>query len=165
VKRSSGYVSIYAELKILTLLDHPFICNAHYAFQDSCYLFLVLDLAKAGDMRYNLSLLGGIFSEELARFYLCQVILALEYLHQLRIIHSTTPSPLALPHDVLLSIYLSGDIKPENILLNDDGFIKLTDFGVSKFLSPFDDCRSTSGTHGYMVALPPSLVEFCLTLW
>jgi serine/threonine protein kinase len=103
VKRSSGYVSIYAELKILTLLDHPFICNAHYAFQDSCYLFLVLDLAKAGDMRYNLSMLGGLFSEELTKFYVCQVILALEYLHDLRIIHRTTsvlplcPCPLPPP--------------------------------------------------------------------
>jgi serine/threonine protein kinase len=90
LKRSTGFVSIYAELKILTLLNHPFICNAHYAFQDHCYLFLVLDLARTGDMRYNLSLLGGVFSEEMAKFYVCQVILALEYCHMLRILHSET---------------------------------------------------------------------------
>jgi serine/threonine protein kinase len=101
LKRSTGFVSIYAELKILTLLNHPFICNAHYAFQDHCYLFLVLDLARAGDMRYNLSVLGGVFSEEMAKFYICQVILALEYCHMLRIIHSESlsrPLPLLTIH-------------------------------------------------------------------
>lgn len=82
-------------------------------------------------MRYNLSASGGIFSEERAKFYISQIILALEYLHRIGIIHR--------------------DVKPENILLNDDGYIKLTDFGVSKVLNvKTGDCRSTSGTHGYM---------------
>lgn len=91
----------------------------------------MLDLARGGDLRYNLSASGGKFNEATAKFYISQVILALEYLHRIGIIHR--------------------DVKPENILLNDDGYIKLTDFGVSKVLNvKTNDCRSTSGTHGYM---------------
>ena len=127
------YILIYSviqEVKTRTFfLAHP--GNSHYAFQDESYLYLVLDLARGGDLRYNLSASGGRFSEERAKFYVAQVVLALDYLHQIGIIHR--------------------DVKPENILLNNDGYVKLTDFGVSKVLNvKTGDCRSTSGTHGYM---------------
>lgn len=130
LKRKSGLVSIFTELKILSAISHVFICNSHFAFQDATYLYLVLDLARGGDLRFNLSISGGRFGESRTRFYAAQVVQALEYLHSLGVIHR--------------------DVKPENILLNDDGYIKLTDFGVSKVLSSRGDCRSTSGTHGYM---------------
>ena len=82
-------------------------------------------------MRYNLNTSGGRLGEEIAKFYISQVILALEYLHEKDIIHR--------------------DVKPENILLSGNGYVKLTDFGVSKILNnKSHDCRSTSGTHGYM---------------
>lgn len=42
-------------------------------------------------------------------------------------------------------------MKPENILMSEDGYLKLSDFGVAKILPNIEDCRSTSGTHGYMV--------------
>ncbi len=90
LKRKTGISSLYSELKIVSILSHPFVCNAHYAFQDLSYLYLVLDLARGGDMRHNLTLSGGRFSEERALFYIAQVILALEYCHKLRIIHRKT---------------------------------------------------------------------------
>lgn len=104
LKRKTGLQSIYAELKILTLLNHPFICNVHYAFQDRSYLFLVLDLSRGGDLRYNLSLFGGKFNEEMAKFYICQIILALEYCHKLRIIHSKSFYLFILLIDIMIVI-------------------------------------------------------------
>ena len=44
------------------------------------------------------------------------------------------------------------DVKPENVLVTDTGIVKLSDFGVAKILTRIEDCRSTSGTHGYMVS-------------
>lgn len=49
-------------------------------------------------------------------------------------------------------MYVFLDIKPENILLHLNGRVKLSDFGVAKILPDIEACRSTSGTHGYMVS-------------
>jgi serine/threonine protein kinase len=51
----------------------------------------------------------------------------------------------------MLTQILISDIKPENILLQANGYLLLSDFGVAKILQDVEDCRSTSGTHGYMV--------------
>ena len=74
--------------------------------------------------------LGGL-SEHQVQFIVAQLILALGYCHSLGI--------------------LQRDVKPENILVTRDGYIKLTDYGIAKEPLPYiDQCRSTSGTHGYM---------------
>jgi hypothetical protein len=52
---------------------------------------------------------------------------------------------------MMLTQILIPDIKPENILLQANGYLLLSDFGVAKILQDVEDCRSTSGTHGYMV--------------
>ncbi len=124
---------LYAsELKILSILDSPFICNCVYAFQEKDYLCLVLDLATSGDLRYNLlASPGRRFTEEKTRFYAAQLLFAIQYCHDRGVLHR--------------------DIKPENILQTHTGYIKLTDFGVSKLLSDINNCHSSSGTHGYMV--------------
>ena len=131
LKRNGGPNSALTELKILGLLQSSYICNSHYAFQDNFFLHLVIDLSLGGDLKYNLTISqNGRFSEELTKFYACQLILALDCCHKVNILHR--------------------DVKPENILLSSNGYIKLSDFGISKILPNIEDCKSTSGTHGYM---------------
>ncbi|KAK9507817.1 hypothetical protein O3M35_007591 [Rhynocoris fuscipes] len=80
-------------------------------FQDDDYLYMVLPFVEAGDLFILLRKFKK-FNENLSQFYGAQVLLALEYLHNLNIIYR--------------------DMKPENILLERSGYIKLTDFGLSK---------------------------------
>jgi serine/threonine protein kinase len=76
--------------------------------------------------------MAGGLSEQTTQFIAAQLILAVGYCHSLGILHR--------------------DIKPENILIRSNGYISLTDFGIAKIPSgSIEDCKSTSGTHGYMV--------------
>ena len=120
--------SINSEREFLSKLNNPFIVNMHYAFQDSENLYLVMDLMSGGDLRYHISR-HKTFSEEQTRFFICGIIIALEYIHGNNVIHR--------------------DIKPENLVLDNKGYIRLTDFGIAKENLP-DNSSETSGTPGYM---------------
>jgi serum/glucocorticoid-regulated kinase 2 len=120
--------SINSERELLSQLYSPFIVNMHYAFQDKEYLYLVMDLLPGGDLRYHISI-HKKFSEEQTRFFICGIILSLEYIHSNGIIHR--------------------DIKPENLVLDEKGYIRLTDFGIAK-KNLEDNSSETSGTPGYM---------------
>ena len=120
--------SINSERELLSELYSPFIVNMHYAFQDKEYLYLVMDLLPGGDLRYHISI-HKKFSEEQTRFFICGIILSLEYIHSKNIIHR--------------------DIKPENLVLDEKGYIRLTDFGIAK-KNLEDNSSETSGTPGYM---------------
>ena len=120
--------SINSERELLSQLYSPFIVNMHYAFQDKEYLYLVMDLLSGGDLRYHISI-HKKFSEEQTRFFICGIILSLEYIHSKGIIHR--------------------DIKPENLVLDEKGYIRLTDFGIAK-KNLEDNSSETSGTPGYM---------------
>ena len=102
---------IMTEKQILSRISHPFIVNMHWAFQSKTQLHLVLELCPGGELFYHLHNLGR-FTEDQAKFYFAEVVLALEYLHNLDIVYR--------------------DLKPENILLDIDGHIRITDFGLSK---------------------------------
>ncbi|KAL9107508.1 MAG: hypothetical protein Q9227_007610 [Pyrenula ochraceoflavens] len=91
---------------------HPFIVNLYYAFQDQEQLYLILEYASGGELFHHLEL-EKFFTEEVAAFYMASMILALEHLH----------------HEVGV-IYR--DLKPENCLLDAEGHLLLTDFGLSK---------------------------------
>ncbi|CAN0024950.1 unnamed protein product, partial [Heterosigma akashiwo] len=131
LKSSGGVRSVYNELYALSQLQYVFLCNGHFAFQDSTQLYLVLDLALGGDLRYHLRHSpNGCFPEERARFYIIQLAMAVNYLHTKKMLHR--------------------DIKPDNILLCPNGYIKLTDMGIASRLENIEDCREVSGTRGYM---------------
>ncbi len=89
LQRSNGISSAIIELTALTMIkDYPFICNVNYAFYDSKFLYLVLDLSTCGDLRMNIrDTKNNRFSESIAIFFITQIFLALEYCHNLNILH------------------------------------------------------------------------------
>ena len=91
---------------------HPFIVNLYYAFQDCEKLYLILEYAQGGELFHHLEM-EKFFGEDVAAFYMAEMILALDHLH----------------HNVGV-IYR--DLKPENCLLDSEGHLLLTDFGLSK---------------------------------
>ena len=120
--------SINSEREFLSKLNHPFIVNMHYAFQDKENLYLVMDLLNGGDLRFHISRYRR-FSEEQTRFFIANMVYALEYIHENNVIHR--------------------DIKPENLVLDEKGYVRITDFGIAKENMP-DNSSETSGTPGYM---------------
>ncbi|XP_065170694.1 ribosomal protein S6 kinase 2 beta isoform X2 [Atheta coriaria] len=117
------------ERNILVDVEHPFIVKLHYAFQTTGKLYLILDFLRGGDLFSRLSK-EVMFTEEDVKFYLAELALALNHLHSLGIIYR--------------------DLKPENVLLDSDGHIALTDFGLSKLPLEEDKAYSFCGTIEYM---------------
>ena len=74
------------ERNILSLNDHPFIVKLQYAFQSNEELFLIMEYCQGGDLSHYIKRERS-FNEKKAKFYLCQVVLALEYLHSKKISH------------------------------------------------------------------------------
>jgi len=129
---TNSYNEVIWEMRILSELQHFFICNIHYAFQNERYLFLIMDVALGGDIRFHLNHeRHHCFNESRSQVYVASIILALEYIHKLCVLHR--------------------DLKPENVLMDAEGYLKLTDFGISAKLKSIDEqCTRKSGTHGYM---------------
>ena len=119
--------SIKSELYFLSKINHPFIVNMHFAFQDNTNLYLVTDLLTGGDLRYQLYK-NKAFNEETSKYFISCILLGLEYLHSNRIIHR--------------------DLKPENLVLDNKGKIKITDFGIAR-LEQMNNIKDISGTPGY----------------
>ncbi|KAL4906123.1 hypothetical protein BDW74DRAFT_151338 [Aspergillus multicolor] len=116
---------------------HPFVVKLFYAFQDHERLYLVLEYAQGGELFHHLAL-ERMFDEDAAAFYMAEMVLALEHLHQnVGVIYR--------------------DLKPENCLLDHEGHLLLTDFGLSKIAVDDDDrCNSSLGTIEYMA---PEVVQ------
>lgn len=126
-----------AERQILTTITHhPNIVKLFYALQDHDRFYLLLEYIPGGELFHHLTSnnsLGNVFLEEHVAFYGAQMSLGLAHLHRLGIVYR--------------------DLKPENCLLNAQGHLVLTDFGLSKAIGPDDDddeCRSIIGTPEYM---------------
>ncbi|KAK4449347.1 kinase-like domain-containing protein [Podospora aff. communis PSN243] len=109
---------------------HPFVVKLFYAFQDQEKLYLILEYGQGGELFTHLST-ERMFSEQTAAFYMGEMVLALAYLHE-----------------TLGVVYR--DLKPENCLLDAEGHLLLTDFGLSKVAVDSDECKSILGTVEYM---------------
>lgn len=100
-----------AEKRVLAKLKHPFVVSLQWAFQTKGHLFLVLDYCAGGELFYHLQCRGK-FNEPDTKFYISEILLGLEYLHGQGVLYR--------------------DLKPENCLLDAEGHVRLTDFGLSK---------------------------------
>uniref|UniRef100_A0A3P8Y097 Serine/threonine-protein kinase MRCK alpha n=1 Tax=Esox lucius TaxID=8010 RepID=A0A3P8Y097_ESOLU len=97
------------ERDVLVNGDSQWITTLHYAFQDDNNLYLVMDYYVGGDLLTLLSKFEDRLPEDMARFYLAEMVLAIDSVHQLHYVHR--------------------DIKPDNILMDMNGHIRLADFG------------------------------------
>ena len=111
IKKKNQIEHTKTERNILGKIDHPFIVGMKYAFQTKEKLYFVLDYCPGGELFYHLGK-AKKFSEDRARFYAAEITLALQHLHKLGIVYR--------------------DLKPENVLLTEEGHVRLTDFGLSK---------------------------------
>jgi len=119
-----------AERSILQEVSNPFIVTLHYAFQTQGKLYLILDYVRGGELFYQLKQ-EGLFSEERVRLYTAEIVLALQHLHEKNIIYR--------------------DLKPENLLLDIEGHVMLTDFGLSKeAVTRKNGARTFCGTPEYL---------------
>ncbi|XP_058227580.1 probable serine/threonine protein kinase IREH1 isoform X1 [Rhododendron vialii] len=127
--RKNAVESILAERDILISVRNPFVVRFFYSFTCRENLYLVMEYLNGGDL-YSLLRNLGCLDEDVARVYIAEVVLALDYLHSLRVVHR--------------------DLKPDNLLIAHDGHIKLTDFGLSKvgLINSTDDLSgpAASGT-------------------
>ncbi|XP_063632461.1 serine/threonine-protein kinase Warts-like [Cydia splendana] len=109
VLKRNQVAHVKAERDILAEADNEWVVKLYYSFQDKDNLYFVMDYIPGGDLM-SLLIKLGIFEEQLARFYIAELTCAVESVHRMGFIHR--------------------DIKPDNILIDRDGHIKLTDFGL-----------------------------------
>ncbi|XP_022422730.1 serine/threonine-protein kinase 32B [Monodon monoceros] len=121
--------NVFRELQIMQGLEHPFLVNLWYSFQDEEDMFMVVDLLLGGDLRYHLQQ-NVHFTEGAVKLYICELALALEYLQRYHIIHR--------------------DIKPDNILLDEHGHVHITDFNIATVVKGTEKASSMAGTKPYM---------------
>lgn len=109
VLKRNQVAHVKAERDILAEADNEWVVKLYYSFQDKDNLYFVMDYIPGGDLM-SLLIKKGIFEEELARFYVAELTCAIESVHKMGFIHR--------------------DIKPDNVLIDRKGHIKLTDFGL-----------------------------------
>lgn len=109
VYKRNQVAHVKAERDILAEADNEWVVKLYYSFQDRDNLYFVMDYIPGGDLM-GLLIRKEIFDQPLAMFYIAELVLAIESVHKMGFIHR--------------------DIKPDNILIDKSGHIKLTDFGL-----------------------------------
>jgi serine/threonine kinase 32 len=126
--RMEALRNIFRERNILERVDHPYVCNLRFAFQDDENMYMALDLMMGGDLRFHLE--RRTFGEDVVRVWIAELSSAINYLHAKDIVHR--------------------DIKPDNVLMDEYGHVHLTDFNIATQYEPGRPLISESGTCVYM---------------
>ena len=111
LKRNKQEQHTINERILLSKMNNPFLVKLYCCFQDNEHLYFIMEFIQGGELFFHLHR-ETRFDDEKTSFYIAELILALDFLHKNKIIYR--------------------DIKPENILLDVEGHIKLTDFGLSR---------------------------------
>lgn len=127
---------VMTEKRVMAHSNHPFIVKLRSAFQTKQRLFLVMDYCPGGDLSQCL-LKEKRFTEDRARIYLAELTLAIESLHKRNIIFR--------------------DLKPDNVVMDGDGHVLLTDFGLSK--EGIDGPEATRSFCGSIAYLAPEILK------
>ncbi|XP_001364656.1 rhodopsin kinase GRK1 [Monodelphis domestica] len=134
LKKRKGYQGAMVEKKILEKVHSRFIVSLAYAFETKTDLCLVMTIMNGGDLRYhiyNVNEENPGFEEPRAVFYIAQIVCGMEHLHQKRIVYR--------------------DLKPENVLLDNDGNVRISDLGLAVELKEGQTkTKGYAGTPGFM---------------
>ena len=121
--------SIKFEKSVLEKAQHPFLMNCTYIFKTENRFFFIMRFVQGGELFEHLRR-ANYFTEDVVRFMIAQMVLAIGHLHSDGIIYR--------------------DIKPENILVDHDGYLCLCDYGLAKFLEEDESTETIVGTAEYM---------------
>ncbi len=124
---------IVSEKKVMEMLDHPFLVRLFGTYRDASCVYFLLELCQGGEL-FTVLRARTRFDLKLATFYAASVVLMFEYLHSFNIVYR--------------------DLKPENLLLDSRGYLKLTDFGFAKQTT--ERTYTLCGTPDY---LAPEILE------
>lgn len=118
------------ERKVLAKMKSPFVLNLKYSFHNSENMYLIFDMCSGGDLKFHLrNEKMRCFSLERSRFYAAEVLLGLEHIHSLNIVYR--------------------DLKPTNILLDEEGHCVISDLGLTVHLKKNKLIKHLAGTAGY----------------
>ena len=124
---------VKSEKNVLSIIDHPFIVNLKGYFQTPSHIYMLLDYACGGEL-FTLLRREGRFANDVALFFASEILLAFDYLHGMDIAYR--------------------DLKPENLLIDKEGHVKITDFGFAKVVK--DKTYTLCGTPEY---LAPEIIQ------